>query len=71
MKILKVLLQVLSALLVVIGFVACEEDNVCVNCTLNYNGQTDIEQICEEDFNSTAEFDQYIAAIELIGGSCS
>ncbi|MEN0002508.1 MAG: hypothetical protein AAF798_00145 [Bacteroidota bacterium] len=73
MKSWKLLLQLASAVMLTIGFVACgdDDDGDCISCTLSYAGQTYTEQICEADFDTVEEFNQYIAALELLGGNCN
>jgi hypothetical protein len=75
MKTLKLLLQIASVAMIAVGYTACgsddSDDDGCVSCTLSYGGQTYTEEVCEADFDTTAEYNQYIAAIELLGGNCN
>lgn len=74
MKTLKFFLQIASVVMITLGYSSCKSDdgdNGCQTCTLTYGGQTYTDEVCEADFDSTAEFNQYIAAIELLGGSCN
>ena len=72
MKALNFILKIASMLLLVVGFTSCgDDDDGCKTCSISYGGQTYTEEVCEEDFDSQEEYNQYLAAVALLGGDCN
>ncbi len=62
-----------GAVAIMLGFTGCEEGlggtQDCYTCTLSTTGYSD--QVCRADFNTAADFNQYLASQRSLGYTCN
>ncbi len=42
----------------------------CQTCSITVLGATNTQEVCEENFNSKEEYEDWISAYESTGGEC-